>query len=67
MQPHRDLELLTKPDVMVKVVLNEFLHILIDAARDIRGNPVNPRLQLRGKCTSMVASLLLSGGTRFSF
>jgi hypothetical protein len=34
---------------MVEIVLNQLLHVLIDAARDIRGNPVNPRLQFRGK------------------
>jgi hypothetical protein len=43
------LYLVPKPNIVVETVLDELLHVLVCAARNIRGNAVNLGLQLRGK------------------
>jgi hypothetical protein len=43
------LHLPPKPYIVVKIMLDELLHVLIRASRDFRCNTVKLRLQFRGK------------------
>jgi hypothetical protein len=43
------LHLLPKPYIVIKIVLDELLHVLVRASRDFRCNTVKLRLQFRGK------------------